>query len=350
MLNFFFGIVLIIFLLYMTVLYESISIYLLSIFVFSVLAVAFLYLLILRIWFKVTIEIPIGIAQKDKNISIKINIKNAKILGCKKMRFKIAYKKNSQKKYNKIWLSVNTVPSGESQFSYDLNINSADCYEFKILKAKYYDLLGLFYLTKRFKTSSYVTVFPEVNPIPVSVGQRVISFISDTDIYDEYRPGDDIGEIFDVREYRQGDRLSNIHWKLSSKRDDLVVKEGSLLKSCPAIIFFNGCKGDSNVIFDNLASISYSMMDAGCAHYVAWISKTEKDIIRMRVDDEDSFYESLLMLMENRENNTCIDIKNQYYDKYLNETVLYEILFEDEKIYVNDIIVDDINEYEMILG
>ena len=32
-------------------------------------------------------------------------------------------------------------------------------------------------------------------------------------------------ELKEIREYRPGDRLQNIHWKLSSKQDDLLVKE-----------------------------------------------------------------------------------------------------------------------------
>ena len=80
----------------MTVLYESTSIYLLSVFVLFVIILAFLYLLILKRKLKVTIETPIGIAQKDKNIRIKINIKSAKLLGYKRIKFKVAYKTVSQ--------------------------------------------------------------------------------------------------------------------------------------------------------------------------------------------------------------------------------------------------------------
>ena len=42
------------------------------------------------------------------------------------------------------------------------------------------------------------------------------------------RIGMDSQEIFDTRYYRQGDLLKNIHWKLSAKADDLLVKEFSM--------------------------------------------------------------------------------------------------------------------------
>lgn len=39
------------------------------------------------------------------------------------------------------------------------------------------------------------------------------------------KPGTDLTEILSVREYIQGDRISRVHWKLSSKCDELMIKE-----------------------------------------------------------------------------------------------------------------------------
>ena len=39
------------------------------------------------------------------------------------------------------------------------------------------------------------------------------------------RPGGGPGEDYDLREYRVGDPLRSVHWKLSSKKDELVVRE-----------------------------------------------------------------------------------------------------------------------------
>jgi len=51
------------------------------------------------------------------------------------------------------------------------------------------------------------------------------------------KPGADQTEILDIREYAQGDRVSRIHWKLSSKCDQLMIKEyASQLYYYPAIL------------------------------------------------------------------------------------------------------------------
>lgn len=45
--------------------------------------------------------------------------------------------------------------------------------------------------------------------------------------YSGSRPGDDPGETYDIREYRSGDSIRQIHWKLSGKLDDIMIREKS---------------------------------------------------------------------------------------------------------------------------
>ncbi len=40
-------------------------------------------------------------------------------------------------------------------------------------------------------------------------------------------PGDDPGETYDIREYQPGDSIRQIHWKLSGKLDDIMIREKS---------------------------------------------------------------------------------------------------------------------------
>ncbi len=39
------------------------------------------------------------------------------------------------------------------------------------------------------------------------------------------RKGKDVGEVYDLREYQPGDSMRTIHWKMSAKLDELIVKE-----------------------------------------------------------------------------------------------------------------------------
>lgn len=41
------------------------------------------------------------------------------------------------------------------------------------------------------------------------------------------RKGSDASEMFDIRDYVPGDDIRTIHWKLSGKTDELIVRQAS---------------------------------------------------------------------------------------------------------------------------
>lgn len=43
------------------------------------------------------------------------------------------------------------------------------------------------------------------------------------------RKGDDPTEIYDIHKYQEGDQLKNIHWKLSARYQDILVKDNAML-------------------------------------------------------------------------------------------------------------------------
>ena len=104
----------------------------------------------------------------------------------------------------------------------------------------------------------------------------------------------DPSELFDVREFQNGDRLQSVHWKLSARTDELMVKENSLPKACAVAIVadLRGIKKgrQADAFMKLLVSLSFSLMDQKCSHYVAWYDTAINDIVRARVDDEEGFY------------------------------------------------------------
>lgn len=85
-----------------------------------------------------------------------------------------------------------------------------------------------------------------------------------------------------------------MHWKLSARTDELMVKENSLPKACAVAIVadLRGIKKgrQADAFMKLLVSLSFSLMDQKCSHYVAWYDTAINDIVRARVDDEEGFY------------------------------------------------------------
>lgn len=135
------------------------------------------------------------------------------------------------------------------------------------------DLLGLFSLPVRVRGQDRCSVFflPAVYTPVLSV-QPVRSPDSDGERYSQTKPGDDLTELFGLREYRQGDRLSRIHWKLSQKTGRTLVKEPGLpLADCLLFLLdLNGHGIEADLLLDVFATISTFLLQQEVAHRVGY--------------------------------------------------------------------------------
>ena len=60
----------------------------------------------------------------------------------------------------------------------------------------------------------------------------------DSDSYSQERPGADLTETFQIREYVPGDSMRQIHWKLSGKFDRLIVRDPALPITRNVLVFW----------------------------------------------------------------------------------------------------------------
>ena len=169
---------------------------------------------------------------------------------------------------------------------------------------------------------------------PVQLSDSVRTFLGEAEVYDDLRGGADNSQVFQIRSYQQGDRLQNIHWKLSAKSEELMVREHSQPKGC-AIVLLLGTKGKQkqtpeqrNRFLQIAASLSFSLVDAGCPHIVSWYDDAADDLARMRVDDEEGFYEWQLCYLTARVKRANVDVETFYKKKYANERCLHRLCVE----------------------
>ncbi len=272
------------------------------------------------------LEIPVSLVEADKPVDLVCRITNKGYFGGGRMELLLGVSNFLTEKPQREWLAIPQLKKGTQAYDFELSLYGAGRYDITVSKLRLCSSFGLFALSRKCHQEEVVLILPGVYAIPIEMTETTRNFIGDADIYDEFRPGHDGGESFSIREYRPKDKLQSIHWKLSAKTDDLMVKENSHPKACAIVLLLEAMTHKGNRAEDYMegylemaASMSYSMMDRRIPHFVAWFSKQTQDVRRIRVDDEESFYLFLSFYINDGAIEDTRSIRDAYIEKYKNE-------------------------------
>ena len=135
------------------------------------------------------------------------------------------------------------------------------------------DYLGIFSLPlgRRRRQEAAVFFWPFVAGVDLAVQEGNMPD-AQGERYSQRKPGDDPTELFALREYREGDRFSRIHWKLSQKMGKPLVKELGL--PIADHLFFlldlNGTGVEADTLLDAFATLSHFLAERETAHRVGY--------------------------------------------------------------------------------
>ena len=320
--------------LYIAFMYHSTAMMLLFYVEAALFVVAFISMIIRCIKIRGYIEVPVGIAERGKESLVKLVITNPCLLPVNRLQALVVVHDVMRGRKKRYRMTLPAVPRGESEYIRSVSFSGTGNYEIYLKKLKMYDITGILSWSIPVKKQGAVQVMPELHVVPVRLTQATKNFYGEADVYDENQPGHDKSELFQVREYHPGDRLQNVHWKLTAKQDELIVKEYSLPKACPVILFLSyrpGKKKQLLYFLETVSSLSFSLMDAGCPHYIAWYDGAAADVMRIRVDDEESLFYMIGVLMRVHWVRCKEDIRHRYRDKYRQEPYVWALTL-DEKL------------------
>ena len=157
-----------------------------------------------------------------------------------------------------------------------LRVGSEYCGRLKIWvdQVVLYDCFGIFGIRCKCSAVAHTTVQPETfEPVVVLVPNP--SSIDDSESYSQDRPGNDLTETFQLREYVPGDSPRQIHWKLTNKFDKLIVRDPGLPISQNVLVFWErtGETSDPARIdaqAEVVISLCRSLADMGIQFTVGW--------------------------------------------------------------------------------
>lgn len=161
-------------------------------------------------------------------------------------------------------LQVQTWLPAKKEHKIGLQAGSNYCGRLKIWidKVAACDCFGLIGIRCKSDESAYMTVQPDTYETAVMLATNINS-MDDSEVYSQERPGFDLTETYQIREYVPGDSLRQVHWKLSGKFDRLIVKDPALPIIRNVLVFWERTgESDDYEMIDAQAEIVVSLCKA----------------------------------------------------------------------------------------
>lgn len=268
----------------------------------------------------------VHVANKGDVIPVTILLNNPTIFPVPNIKIYLTYRNTySKHKYRKTFL-VSLDYRTKTSVICNLTSEYAGNLEITLEGIRLYDYMKLFSLKKKQKGELKVAVLPRFYELPENNITEKNSMIVESDYYSPTKCGDDPSEVFAIREYREGDRPQRIHWKLSRKQDQLMIKEFSDPLNCSVLLFANLCVPQGgNVLFfmdailESALSLSFSLLSNGQIHYFSWFDETHGDCKRVRITTEKDLYEAVDGLLQAAPYGNMTDALMAYHAQFQHE-------------------------------
>lgn len=167
--------------------------------------------------------------------------------------------------------------------------------ELRCVKARVWDCLGLFSLRCKTPPPAHILV----EPVPIDPGPLNIPEGQGVPLEQANAGRTGPGEDYDLREYRPGDPLRLVHWKLSTKWDELIVREPLEVAAPLPLLTFDhfGPPEAADRTLDRLTGLSRAMLAVQRPHAVAWLDPADASFRRHVIACEQDLRECLLDIL-----------------------------------------------------
>lgn len=248
--NFILYIVVFILTVYLSLLYDGTTMRFLIAFELVLPAIMFVMLIIQKKCVQVVLSVPITSIGKNENIIIKLQVSQKVVLV---QKFFPVHNIMVRGRYTDISGSVKPLKE-----KFELHYSESGQYNItlpglsehygvigiSIDKVKIYDYMHLFALQLPVRYENNVYILPQtkasavdINALKSAAGARLGDMLAAS-------AGSSFDSITGMREYRQGDHIKSIHWKLSARMDELMVKEYEGETSANVLLFVDGINTD----------------------------------------------------------------------------------------------------------
>ena len=216
-------------------------------------------------------------AEKEEKITGKLFIRNTGRFPILAGRIYLRVKKTISGEEENFSMSIRTVGKKDGMAAFRIDSEYMGFLEITILKVELYSFFGCMKKVTYTNLIKEVMILPRTKELhfPVQSSGIACSFFDEAE---SGKKGNGPGEYFGIRPYVDGDSMKQIHWKLTGKTDDYMVKEVEVpMMRMPLLVLETRVEKMDAGMMDGLLeaffSISQHMAEEGQKHCLCWWDK-----------------------------------------------------------------------------
>lgn len=233
------------------------------------------YLAFLRKKIKVEIKVTEQMVKMGEDFILTIITDNHSIFPVCYSMMKVKYKNQLDKQYQDVDMVCRVDSKSEERVQLEFHCNHCGLIEITCEYLRIYDYFRLFSVKIPMERKKEIIVIPEFEIMEdlLENSWEDIENIKKTTM----KKGEDPSEITNIREYHPGDHPKSIHWKLSSKKRQILIKEFAMEEDDMDIVNFGLVCEESECNYEwydekleELVNICWTLLQAGRMHKVIW--------------------------------------------------------------------------------
>ena len=169
-------------------------------------------------------ELPEQMLQGEKN-GFGIQIVNKCVFPLAAGRLHVRWRNNFTGEIAKEKIDFSILPSRSLSLLCFRTDAHCGIVSFEITSVDVYDMVCMWKWKKKGKEKAQVLIRPPYEPIDMRRQFDFALWESEEDDAAFVKKGENTEEIVDIRTYQQGDKMQRVHWKLSAKMDEIMIKE-----------------------------------------------------------------------------------------------------------------------------
>lgn len=254
---------------------------------------------------RVQLQSNVTIANIGEEIKGRLVIENTSFLPIASIKAIIEFENMYLKRVEKQVIQFGVLGKSTQKIGFQFDSTHTGVIRVQIERSRMYDYLRLFSIRLKQEESMEIKILPELYDTGEYTSGSRNDWIQSNE-YSKVKAGDDSSEVFSIREYRPGDKLHRVHWKVSSKRDEILVKEYSLPIIHTVAIFvelsYEQEPGNLAEYMDAfLAAInamSYTLLLNHCPHCISWYDTLKQERKTIQIQELEELYGGIEQLLE----------------------------------------------------